>query len=125
MAQQWLTDCVIEGLQMLLTLRLKNTPASDTIAAVLKVWLAVLNAKNPNWQQERDVPRLQSAFLTVAGNQDTWPAPLHVWNALPGIPDVQRLEMARTPPPPEALAKLAALKAQYIKSIESKPEPRY
>ena len=36
-APQWLENSLIEGLQMLLTLRLRNAPASDTIDAVVDV----------------------------------------------------------------------------------------
>ena len=46
-APHWLEVVVIEGLQMLLTLRLRNAPAHDTITAVLDVWLMAIMSRNP------------------------------------------------------------------------------
>ena len=66
-APHWLEVVVIEGLQMLLTLRLRNAPASDTITAVLDVWLVAIMSRNPIWFEERDKPRFQAAFLRLAG----------------------------------------------------------
>ena len=91
-APHWLEVIVIEGLQMLLTLRLRNAPAHDTITAVLDVWLVAIMKRNPVWLEQRDAPRFRSAFLDLAGTLDAWPAPVQLYRALPKLPDQARLD---------------------------------
>jgi len=80
----WLEDCVISGLQRLLILRLRNSPANDTINAVADVWLEVfMNTRC--WERGRDTPRLRAAFGKVIAEIDTWPSPAQVLKALPPL----------------------------------------
>lgn len=109
-APHWLEVRVIEGLQTLLTLRLRNAPPADTIEAVVEVWLAVFMSRNVQWQEERDAPRIHSAFLTIAGTVDFWPAPVQVFQAMPHPPEPLKLAAPRPGPiSPEIKAKLADL----------------
>lgn len=109
-APHWLEVRVIEGLQMLLTLRLRNAPPADTIEAVVEVWLAVFMSRNVQWLEERDAPRIHSAFLTIAGTVDSWPAPVQVFQAMPNPPEPLKLAAPRPGPiSPEIKAKLAEL----------------
>lgn len=109
-APHWLEVRVIEGLQTLLTLRLRNAPPADTIEAVVEVWLAVFMSRNVQWQEERDAPRIHSAFLTIAGTLDFWPAPVQVFQAMPHPPEPLKLAAPRPGPiSPEIKAKLADL----------------
>ena len=64
-APVWLEICVIEGLQRLLILRLRNAPANDTVDALLNVWLEVMMSSQ-TWDEQRDTPRLRTAFMAVA-----------------------------------------------------------
>ena len=98
-APHWLEVVVIEGLQMLLTLRLRNAPASDTITAVLDVWLMAIMSRNPIWFEERDKPRFQAAFLRLAGTLEAWPAPAQLYRELPKLPDQCALEAPEQPIP--------------------------
>ena len=98
-APHWLEVVVIEGLQMLLTLRLRNAPAHDTITAVLDVWLMAIMNRNPVWIEERDAPRFRAAFLRLAGTLDAWPAPAQLYRELPQLPE-QRVLDAPEPPIP-------------------------
>ncbi len=98
-APHWLEVIVIEGLQMLLTLRLRNAPAHDTITAVLDVWLAAIMYRNPVWLEERDTPRFRAAFLRLAATLDTWPSPAQLYRELPQLPE-QRVLDAPEPPIP-------------------------
>lgn len=68
-APHWLEVVVIEGLQMLLTLRLRNAPASDTITAVLDVWLVAIMNRNPVWIEERDAHVSAPLFC---GSRELW-----------------------------------------------------
>lgn len=109
-APHWLEVRVIEGLQTLLTLRLRNAPPADTIDAVVEVWLAVFMSRNVAWLEDRDAPRIQSAFLTIAGTVDFWPAPVQVFDVMPRPPEPMKLAAPRPGPmPPEIKAKLDAL----------------
>ena len=98
-APHWLEVVVIEGLQMLLTLRLRNAPAHDTITAVLDVWLMAIMSRNPIWFEERDKPRFQAAFLRLAGTLEAWPAPAQLYRELPKLPDQCALEAPEQPIP--------------------------
>ena len=98
-APHWLEVVVIEGLQMLLTLRLRNAPAHDTITAVLDVWLMAIMSRNPIWFEERDKPRFQAAFLRLAWTLEAWPAPAQLYRELPKLPDQCALEAPEQPIP--------------------------
>lgn len=109
-APHWLEVRVIEGLQTLLTLRLRNAPPADTIDAVVEVWLAVFMSRNVAWSEDRDAKRIQSAFLTTAGTVDFWPAPAQVFQAMPRPPEPMKLAAPRPGPMPPAIkAQLDAL----------------
>lgn len=109
-APHWLEVRVIEGLQTLLTLRLRNAPPADTIDAVVEVWLAVFMSRNVAWLEDRDAQRIQSAFLTIAGTVDFWPAPVQVFDVMPRPPEPMKLAAPRPGPmPPEIKAQLDAL----------------
>lgn len=90
-APHWLEVVVIEGLQMLLTLRLRNAPAHDTITAVLDVWLMAIMNRNPVWFEDRDGPRFRTAFLRLAGTLDAWPTPAQLYKELPALPPQPQL----------------------------------
>ena len=98
-APHWLEVVVIEGLQMLLTLRLRNAPAHDTITAVLDVWLMAIMSRNPIWFEERDKPRFQAAFLRLAGTLEAWPAPAQLYRELPKLPEQRALDAPEPPIP--------------------------
>lgn len=120
-APQWLEVCVIEGLQMLLTLRLRNAPPVDTVEAVVEVWLAVCMARPVQWEQSRDTARIRHAFLALAGGQDTWPAPSRLFELLPAPPEPPRLcGPPPVPPPPYIKAQLKALIAQVNTTLKKK-----
>lgn len=38
-----------------------------------------------SWDQQRDAPRLRKAFVTLARTRTSWPAPLHLIEALPKV----------------------------------------
>ena len=98
-APHWLEVVVIEGLQMLLTLRLRNAPAHDTITAVLDVWLAAIMYRNPVWFEDRDASRFRSAFLRLAATLDTWPSPAQLYRELPKLPEQRALDAPEPPIP--------------------------
>ena len=112
MAPNWLEVAVIEGIQVLLTLRLRNSPAMDTIDAVVNVWIGVFMRRPIGWQQERDARRITEAFLILAGEIDLWPSPSQVLTCMPKVPEPLKLEGPRSTGPPEHL------KAKLLQQVE-------
>lgn len=122
-APQWLEDSINEGLQMLLTLRLRNSPAGDTIEAVLDVWLALFAAKSIGWDEERDAPRLHQAFARVGGKLDYWPAPVNVFEAMPPPPIQPLLRPPKsTIPPHEHQRRMNEVKALLERKTVRTPQ---
>jgi len=101
-APDWLNNAILKGFQGLLMLRLQFAPAQDTIPHTLNAWLAVLMAMPHTWDEERDAPRIRRAFLTMAADCDRWPAPKNFIDALPSLPDLNKLTAPATHHTPES-----------------------
>lgn len=86
-----LHNAVIDGLTMLLTLRLAGTPAADTAAATAQTWSRVL-AHGREWDEARDVKRFQTAFMVLASEINRWPSPKDFLDVLPPPPEPLMLE---------------------------------
>lgn len=71
----WLKNEVIEGLQKLLSLRLKNTPPADVIRGTVEVWTEVLQSRPISWDQELDTKRIKTAFRELCAVSDSFPSP--------------------------------------------------
>lgn len=109
-----LENAVIDGLQLLLTLRLSGAPAEDTIEKVMDVWiLAFRRGRVIDWQ-EGDGERVRAAFVTVAAHAERWPTPSQVLDRLPPRPERPRLPRPVRPMPPEVRAQLDALMARLL-----------
>lgn len=108
---EWLKSSIIKGLQGLLMLRLQGAPAEDTAPSMANAWFAVLSNIPHTWDQDRDKPRIQKAFLTLAANCEQWPAPRQFIDALPQIVHPLKLNPPRSSNiPPEARAFLDKFK---------------
>lgn len=86
-----LHNAVIDGLTMLLTLRLAGTPAADTAAATAQTWSRVL-AHGREWDEARDVKRFQTAFMVLASETNRWPSPKDFLDVMPPPPEPLKLE---------------------------------
>lgn len=71
----WLKNEVIEGLQKLLSLRLKNTPPADVIRGTVEVWTEVLQSRSISWDEELDAKRIKTAFTELCATSDSFPSP--------------------------------------------------
>ncbi len=91
----WFNNALADGLTMLLALALPGTPPAETIKLTLNVW------ENSLWQRQAwsadDTPRLQAAFVYLAGTCDRWPAPRQLRAALPARPEVPLLKERHSP----------------------------
>ena len=110
-----LHNTMIDGLTMLLTLRLSGSPAADTVAATAKTWSCVL-AHGREWDEARDIKRFQTAFMRLANETDRWPAPKDFLERLPPPPEPPKLEHRYQPTEEEKANGKTALK-KMIKTI--------
>lgn len=99
--QKWLDNVIVEGLQMLLVMRLPNAPANDTINAVADVWLNAFEHASIAWHEQTDADRIRKAFSLCSANIESWPAPKTVLNYLPAPREPLRLSHKKTSPMPE------------------------
>lgn len=92
----WLKSEIIEGLQKLLVLRLKNSPASDTITATAMVWYESVISRPIAWNEQLDRKRIKTAFSELCATVDIFPAPAQFLRVLPPR------EQALCLPPPQS-----------------------
>lgn len=109
-----LHDEVVDGLTLILALRLPGTPAADTIQATAQAWSVAL-AAGKTWDAEQDIPRIQTAFAVLAAQTDRWPAPRDLLGCLPPRPERLKLEHRHRPTPEQKEAAkevVAAMKSK-------------
>ena len=78
----WFRGAIVDGVSMLMALRLEGAPALDTIKATTAAWIRSLWRKRW-WHQERDLPRIVLGFDYLCSSFDRWPAPVHLLRSLP------------------------------------------
>ena len=71
----WLRNEVIEGLQKLLSIRLKNAPPADVIKGTVEVWTECLVTRPIAWDEKLDLKRVKRAFTELCATCDTFPTP--------------------------------------------------
>ncbi|MDO1509970.1 MULTISPECIES: hypothetical protein [unclassified Neisseria] len=114
-----LHNAVVDGLTLLLALRLPGTPAADTVQATAQVWSVAL-AAGKTWDAEQDIPRIQTAFSLLAAQTDRWPAPRDLLGCLPPRPERLKLEH-RHQPTPEQQEKAKAVMAKIQRALATAP----
>ena len=83
-APDWFRGAIVDGVTMLMALRLEGAPALDTIKPTGAVWIRSLWRKRW-WHQERDLPRIELGFDYLCASFERWPAPVHLLRALPPV----------------------------------------
>lgn len=83
MTPNWFTDLFLNGMQMLLTLRLNGTPPAESIEATAKVWAMAIYSRPVDWDKELDTPRINKAFGELAATSEYFPAPADFMKVLP------------------------------------------
>lgn len=81
--QDWLRVCLAENIQQLTLLHLEGGPPSETVVGTCAAWLRVLNNWPIVWNEALDRPRLNAAFLVLAGQSPRWPSPSQLRALLP------------------------------------------
>ena len=79
----WLQAEIVEGIQKLMALRLRNTPPSDTLKATAVVWHDVFSSRPIAWDQELDTQRIKKGFTELCATSDSWPSPSDFFRVLP------------------------------------------
>jgi hypothetical protein len=87
----WLQAEIIEGIQKLMALRLRNTPSSDTLKATAVVWFDVFNSRPITWNQDLDTKRIKKGFTDLCATSDYWPSPSDFFRVLPSRPQALML----------------------------------
>ena len=78
---QWVRVEVADGLQALLSLRLKNTPAEDMIELTADIWVAALGRRVS--VEQLDAHRIREGFQRLFPKVREWPAPIQVIELMP------------------------------------------
>lgn len=122
MHNDWINDTIRHGLVKLLSIRLNGCPPDDMIELTARTWLeAVMDGRD--WDRQRDEPRMQAAFVTIAKTRETWPAPKHFIDAIPPVPPAPAIGYERKPASPEAIERARReIEALGIGAV--KPMPR-
>lgn len=122
-APRWLENRIIEGVQMLIALRLTNAPAEDSVNALVDVWCVAFMARCA-WFEARDVPRLHHAFARAAASLERWPTPAQVLDKLPHIQSaVPSLEWKKSKLSPEESKRRFAELNATLKSMKAPAVP--
>jgi hypothetical protein len=79
----WLKSEIADGLQRLISLRLRNAPSSDTVTATAVVWYETVASRPISWDERLDRKRIKTAFSELCATVDSFPAPAQFLRALP------------------------------------------
>lgn len=74
---------IADGIAKLLVLRLRGSPAHDTVKPLIRVWIETMDSQPIRWDVERDLPRVVAGFQALQRAVKFWPAPSDFWDAMP------------------------------------------
>ncbi len=92
----WLDNLILEGIQRLLILRLKDSPALDTIELLADTWIQVFKNQPIDWDESQDSKRIRQAFLSCMGKLESWPSPKTILLFLPNRDNHLKIEHQKT-----------------------------
>jgi len=79
----WLRNEIVDGLQRLISLRLKNAPSADTVTATAVVWFETIASRPIAWNENLDRKRIKKAFGELCATVDSFPSPAQFLRVLP------------------------------------------
>jgi hypothetical protein len=79
----WLRNEIIEGIQRLTALRLRNCPGTDLLPGTVEVWFDVISSRPVTWDQRLDSERIKTAFRELCATIDHWPTPADLIRVMP------------------------------------------
>lgn len=85
-------DAILQGLINLMALRLRGSPAADTVSATATAWIMALSAKPVQWDVKLDLARVQKAFVILMGGTETWPTPIAFFERMPPREPQRKIE---------------------------------
>lgn len=80
----WLTTTIEQGLAYLLLANLPYSPTVDTVRGVAMVWIDAAQ-RFGLLEADRDKPRIEEAFRSMAASCRQWPAPSELRDYLPEL----------------------------------------
>lgn len=86
-----LQKAIVDGVTGLMVLRLRGSPAADTVPSTAKIWIAAIAARPIAWDEKLDLPRIRAAFVELAATCDHWPSPAEFMRVLP--PRIHQLKL--------------------------------
>jgi hypothetical protein len=89
----WVRAEVANGLQALLSLRLRNAPAEDMIELTADIWAQAFAARAS--VESLDAPRIREGFRRIFPRVREWPAPAEVLEKMPDRPPQPALPAPR------------------------------
>ncbi|GFO67903.1 hypothetical protein GMLC_14820 [Geomonas limicola] len=108
----WIKAEIAHGLQALLSLRLKNTPAEDMIELTADIWVrAFMHRLGRSSIEAIDAPRIQEGFAQTFPRVREWPAPVEVMDRMPARPERAKL------PAPEPTAEQHQQSVERVKAM--------
>jgi hypothetical protein len=102
---EWLRDEILAGLQKLYCLGLDRTPAAEILQGTAEAWVEAITTGRV-FDRQLDTPRLRKAFVNLAGNRTSWPAPAHFVEAMPPR---EQLALTKQPIPADPERAAAAI----------------
>jgi hypothetical protein len=97
---EWLRDEILAGLQKLYCLGLDRTPAAEILQGTAEAWVEAITTGRVFDRQ------LRKAFVNLAGNRTSWPAPAHFVEAMPPR---EQLALTKQPIPADPERAAAAI----------------
>lgn len=79
---EWFDASIADGLQRLYALSLPRTPSADLLYGTACAWVDALWPTR-GWEEARDTPRLETAFVRLSSVAEQWPAPAMLLRYLP------------------------------------------
>lgn len=120
----WLHNCVINGLQWLATLSLRNTPQPDVLPATATAWVQTLWSMPLSWDEHQDRGRMGRAFTALAANRVFWPAPIELLQVMEQRKQPIALPPPKTKPAPDRRAKLLQVRNDLALGLKTLPLDR-
>lgn len=77
---------ILEGLQLLCTLRLQGAPPAEAIEATAQGWLIALAPRTAGFEEELDKNRIAQGFQLLAAQTLRWPPPAALIELIPERP---------------------------------------
>ena len=92
---EWLEEKIVEGVQSMIVIRMRNAPALETITTVARVWILIFKRQPIVWNEIEDGWRIEEAFLSHMSESEFFPTPKDILTAMPKRKEAVMLALPR------------------------------